>query len=147
MLEHEIDDPSELMSRSHISLGGTQACPLPAVVSPQPAVAVVKTLGCQAQGGISTILGLARLAAKHLATGYVILRTQAQPRGEMPASLPSAHLHARFRKNDLDSSGIAPVDGGQVHTGHLIEFGSQIKTSFVSSGAFAVFLGWGKGLA
>lgn len=126
MLEHVLPGPGALVCRGHQGLGGAKP-PLQAPVKgSKRAGAADDRLGRHAEGLCGTVTMLHGAALEHLATGDVMLGSEAQPRAEVLVIGPLAHVRA-----DLGSDGLRPgiahaVHGHERHTGNAQEMSAGV---------------------
>src|SRR6266581_5471947 len=71
-----VDDPCQFVGGGGDCFGGAQLGPHPAIELAQRRLAVLKGLGCQAEGKGDAVLDPSRSAPQHFATTNVIVRAQ-----------------------------------------------------------------------
>src|SRR5439155_22963290 len=77
-----VDDPCQFVGGSGDCFGGAQLGPHPSIELAQRRLAVLKGLGCHAEGKGDAVLDPSGSAPQHFPTTNVIVRTQSHPRTE-----------------------------------------------------------------
>ena len=105
-----------------------------AIKRAERAGARAETLGSQAQGATGPILDPPTARGEHCAATDLMIGTKAQPRRKMLVCGPLMPIEAHLCEDDMDRWGLEPRHVREVHAGHPVEMGTQIKGGFVALG-------------
>ena len=121
--EHAVDQTGEFVRHGGDGFGRAKAGSQAAIVSPQRAFAVQQVLSSQAQGIRRAVDHVAGTACEHFAPADTVVRTSAEPRGEVFFALPPAHIQADLGNEGWGREHLDAVDAGQVDATDAVELG------------------------
>ena len=104
MFEDMVKNPGQLVRGGRDRLRGAFAGPQPPIITAQGRLGAPQRLRRQAQHLRRAAVAFEGLAAQHLAPRDVVVRSQAQPRGEVLLGGPLAHIRADFRQEHLGTA-------------------------------------------
>src|SRR5262245_14308026 len=87
-----------------------------------PCFAFKQALGRHPQSVFDPVLGPTSSAPQHFSSTNFIVRTQAQPRGEMASTGKTTPVIAQFRKECMDCEHADSRHTGQIHAKETVEF-------------------------
>ena len=114
--------------------GRAQAGSQASIVSPQRAVAVPQVLSRQAQGIRRAGDPVAGAACEPLAPAETVVRTAAEPRGDVWFARPPAHLQADLGHEGLGREPLEAVEAGHVDATDAGALGVSINVRLGASG-------------
>jgi len=112
--QHSIHQTGKMVSPGNNGFGSAQAAFEAAVVCPERCLAVGQTLRAQPQRIGSSIVNFACGTTQHLTAADRVVRAEPEKRTELFFGVPSGHVQADFRDNDL--SGLLLDAGYLVHS-------------------------------
>ena len=127
MFEDMIENAGQLMRGGGDRLRGAFTGAQPAIITAQGRLGAPQGLRRQAQGLRRAAVAFEGLAAQHLAPRDVIMRGQAQPRGEVLLGGPLAHIRADLRHEHLGTARLQAVGGRQIHAQNPIQARPHVK--------------------
>jgi len=119
--EEAVDDLGELVGGGGDSLGGAAAGRNAAEESAQGGGGAMQGGGGAAEHDAGAVDDDAGVTFENGATGDAMLRTEAQPGGEVFFGFPFGHVQADFADDDLGAQDAQARDDSEVDAAHLIE--------------------------
>jgi hypothetical protein len=113
--EQAVDQTGECVRHGGEGFGRAKAGSQAAIVSPQRALAVPQVLSSQAQGIRRAVDHVAGPACEPVAPAETVVRTSAEPRGDVCFALPPAHIQADLGHAGVGREHLEAVEAGQVH--------------------------------
>src|SRR5450759_3862497 len=142
--QHKVDHSRQLVGSRRDRHGGAMSAADAPKKCAQGAVTVLQTSGGNAQSGRSPVLGRLHPSLFHFAASDAIIWAQVQPRGKVLDRGPRAHIGSNFAEDLLDGQCVHPIDRGQIHSGHAVEGGGQVKMGLVLAPGSATRRRWGR---
>ena len=127
MFEDMIEHPGQLMRGGGDRLRRPFTGPQPPIITAQGRLRAPQRLRRQAQPLRRAAVAFEGLAAQHLAPRDVVMRSHAQPGGEVLLGGPLAHVRADFRQEHLGTARLQAVYGSQIHAQNPIQAGAHVK--------------------
>ena len=144
--EHAVDQTGKFVGHRGDGLGCAEAGSQASIIGPQSAVAVQQMLRRSAQGVSGAVDHIPGAACEPFAPADTVVRTSAEPRGEVFFGLPPAHVQADRRDEGLSGEDLDAVDAGQVYAADAVQLGVQLKCWLVASGFLGPTRGGGRGV-
>ncbi len=134
LLQHVRENFGECMGRGGRGFGRPQCAAHAAKKRPKIGGARAETLRGHAPGATGAMLDPPTARGEPCAATDLMIGTKAQPGRNMLVCGPCMPSEAHLCEDDRDRWGLSPRHVREVHAGHPVEMGTQIKGGFVALG-------------